>query len=802
VLGRRAEQCPGLASSAARAILFGAGGLANAAIALLFVAALNLPPGSSAAPLVSPVDPVVLDIPVFSGGYGTTYYEETARRFEALRPGVRIRLYGDPRIADQVSVRVMDGHPPDATSAGYVPWPALISAGRVVDLTPYLDGPNWEGDARWGDTFLPGALDSWRVGGRVYGLPFAYSCWSIFYNRGLFREHGWSQPRTWPGFFALCERIRSAGLAPLSLPGTRGLYPDAFLRAAYYSLAGPKGWEGLNALLPGARSDPRYVRAAAVLQRVTLEDTLDGWQGATHTAAELAFLQGRTAMTVSGSWMLNEMEGRIPADFDLGTMNFPVFPGGVGDPTAIQTGSDCFFVFACGDVRRTRLTVDFLRFLTSRARAEAFVRGADSPVAVRGVPAAAYPARLRDTASMIGAARDAFNMPQTMLQTPGLRQALTDERMRLMLGSITPREFGERVEAAAAADRAAAADPTSVEYRHPIAGGLLLALVCLTALALLVGRFARAGSGPGGETGAGTFGPLTASMGLGFVGPAFLIYAAFVLAPALVAFGWAFTRWDGIGARAWAGAFNFKWLLFESDAFWSALGNNAFLMAVPALAVIPIALGCAALIHRGVWGAGMFRAVLLFPNLLGGLAATLLWLNAYEPHGGLVNSVLAGLGRAVGSDWLRSFDNYPWLAPEHLYAALIPIYIWMACGFNLILFLAAMEDIDPQYYEAAQLDGAPAWRQFLTITLPLMREVIAISAVFLVIGGLNAFEMVWLLTSQDPATASHTLSTLLVTTMFRDFAVGRATALAVVQFALVFAGSAAALRLVRRESLE
>jgi raffinose/stachyose/melibiose transport system permease protein len=748
-------------------------------------------------------EPVVLDIPVFSGGYGTAFYEETARQFEGLRPGVKIRLYGDPRIADQVGVRVIGGDYPDATSAGYVPWPALIKAGKVVDLTPYLNGPNWEGDAPWGTTFLPGALDSWRVDGRVYGLPFAYSCWSLFYNRGLFRAHGWAEPRTWDEFFSLCERIRATGIAPLSLPGTRGLYPDAFLRAAYYNQAGAPGWKALNGLVPGAWTDPRLVRAAGILQRITTRETLGGWEGETHTGAELAFLQGRAAMTVSGSWMLNEMEGRIPAGFELGTMNFPVYPDGAADPGAIQTGSDCFFVFSAGDARHIRLTVDFLRYLTSRARAGAFVRRTDSPVAVRGVPLAAYPDRLRDTAAMIGRAREAFNMPQAMLQTPAIRQALTDERMRLMTGEITPAEFAGRIEAAASEDRAATADPDHVEIRHPVAGSLLILAVGGAALLLLTGR-----RGPGrgffaaGARQAAGFGRLRASVGLGFVGPAFLLYAALVLGPGLAAFASAFTRWDGIGQRTWAGLFNFKWLLFESDAFWFALRNNLFLMVVPALAVIPIALAAAALIHRGVWGAGVFRAVLLFPNLLGGLAATLLWLNAYEPHGGLVNASLTGLGRALGSGWLRSFEDYPWLTPGHLYAALIPIYIWMACGFNMILFLAAMEGIDPQYYEAAQLDGAAPWRQFRSITLPMIGEVVAISAVFLVIGGLNAFEMVWLLTYQEPATASHTLGTLLVTTMFREFAVGRATALSVVLFVLVLVGSAGALRLMRRESID
>jgi ABC-type sugar transport system permease subunit len=223
---------------------------------------------------------------------------------------------------------------------------------------------------------------------------------------------------------------------------------------------------------------------------------------------------------------------------------------------------------------------------------------------------------------------------------------------------------------------------------------------------------------------------------------------------------------------------------------------------VPAAIVVPLALGCATLIHRGVWGAGVFRAVFLFPNLLGGIAATLLWLGAFEPHGGLVNGGLSGLGQVLHVGWLRNFDGFPWLAPAHLYVALIPIYIWMACGFNLILYLAAMEGIDPQLYEAAELDGAPAWRQFFMITLPLIREAIVISAVFLVIAGLNAFEMIWLLTSQAPTTESHTLGTLLVTTMFKDFEIGRAAALAVVLFLLVFAGTAAVWRTLRREAVE
>jgi len=748
-----------------------------------------------------------LDIPVFSGGYGIAFYEQTARLFEAQRPGVKVNVYGDPRIQDKLRVRIIDGNYPDAASAPYVLWPALVRAGRMLDLTPFLDTRNWEGDARWGDTFLPGALDSWRIDGRVYGLPFTYACWSIFYNRALFRSHGWAVPRTWDEFFALCEKIRATGVAPVSLPGSRWLYADTFLRAAYYNLAGLAGWQAVNDLKPGARLDPRYVRSAELLQRVTRDDAQPGWEGATHTGAELALLDGRAAMTVSGSWLVSEMQGKFPDGFELGVMNFPVFPDGVADPTTIQTGADCFFVFATGDPERERLTIDFLRFLTSRARAEAFVRAQDAPVAIRGVPVAAFSARMQETAAMIARAREAFNMPQTMLQPPAVRQALVDESQRLTTGQIAPQEFAERVEAAAARDRAGVAEPGRVEYRHPVAGTLLLA--ALGAAALWFGtrrsREGNRGSRPGAmpvDGAESTFARLRAPVAVGFIGPALLFYAGLVLLPGLTALGWAFTHWDGIGPRSWVGWLNFRRLLFESDAFWVALRNNLFLMLVPALVVVPLALLFATLIHRGVWGGAVFRVVFLFPNMLGGIAATLLWLNAYEPHGGLVNAGLVALGGALDSAWLRSFDNYPWLAPAHLYAALIPIYLWMACGFNLILYLAAMEGIDPQLYEAAEIDGAPRWRQFFTITLPLIWEAIVISAVFIVISGLNAFEMIWLLTSQDPDTTTHTLGTLMVTAMFKDFDIGRATALAAVLFVLVLATSALVLRGLRRETVE
>jgi raffinose/stachyose/melibiose transport system permease protein len=105
-------------------------------------------------------------------------------------------------------------------------------------------------------------------------------------------------------------------------------------------------------------------------------------------------------------------------------------------------------------------------------------------------------------------------------------------------------------------------------------------------------------------------------------------------------------------------------------------------------------------------------------------------------------------------------------------------------------------------YEAADIDGASPWLQFWTITLPLIWEVLSISIVFMIIGGMKAFEVIWLLTNQRPVTENHVIGTRMVQAMFKEFHVGEATAIAVILFLIVFFGTTVTLRLMRRETVE
>ena len=230
----------------------------------------------------------------------------------------------------------------------------------------------------------------------------------------------------------------------------------------------------------------------------------------------------------------------------------------------------------------------------------------------------------------------------------------------------------------------------------------------------------------------------------------------------------------------WVGLLHFRRLLLESDLFWSSLGHNLILMTIPALIVIPLSLLLATLLQKKVVGARLFRIAFFFPNLIG-VAGILLWQQLYNPQIGPVNKILTALG--------ADYEGYAWLSSEHLYYALIPMAVWAAAGFNMVLFLAAMQSVPQNLYEAADVHGATDWQKFRYITLPLIRETLAVAIVLMVIGGMKAFEAIWLLTNQQPTSETHVVGTFMIRSLFVDQKIGQAAALACLLFAVVLVGS-------------
>jgi raffinose/stachyose/melibiose transport system permease protein len=565
---------------------------------------------------------------------------------------------------------------------------------------------------------------------------------------------------------------------------------------AYYHLAGRQQWADMKNLVPGAYNNDASIQSITLLRRLGQNYFQEGAMGMSHTAAQMQFFNGRAAMIPCGSWLKSEMKGKIPDGFELGFFNLPLPPGHKADPSTINAHVEPFYLMSHS--KHPREAVDFLRFMTSKAQAGKFARMQDIVVAVRGANEGNLSPDLNDMLAIVSQAKASFgDVPGGGY--PDMWQVDTDAMYKVLRGIGTPQEVGQWMEDRAAALRNQKLNPTRVDVHHVWKPVILIAVLGLGFVYAVfqTGRRLRL-SGPARTKNAETLPRMRFSNVLLFLLPSVAIYSLFVIVPSARSFSWSLHSWNGLtnmSQMPLVGLLNFKRLLLESDAFWTALLNNLFLMTVVPLFVIPLALFLAACISRGIWGANAFRVIFFFPNLLGSVAATLLWLHLYNPQGGLVNAALVGIG-------LDHFSGFTWLESKHLYWALVPISIWGACGFNMVLYLAAMQSIPESYYEAAKLDGASQWRQFWTITVPLIWEILAISLVFLVIGGMKAFDVIWLLKNQRPQTQEHVIGTLMVQTMFQEYNVGQATAIAVMLFFMVFVGSALTLRVMRRETVE
>lgn len=291
-----------------------------------------------------------------------------------------------------------------------------------------------------------------------------------------------------------------------------------------------------------------------------------------------------------------------------------------------------------------------------------------------------------------------------------------------------------------------------------------------------------------------------------FLAPAFILFTGLVFLPAMRALLFSLQKWDGLGTPQWVGLNNFVRLLRDDAAFLTALKHNVWLFAVAGGFTIALALFFASILSQRVRGAGLFRIVFFFPNVIAMVAVALLWILLYSTTDfGVINAMLTQLrdtAVAAGLPFPNIDLPFPFLQSKHLMASIIPMIVWSATGFYMVLFLAAMGGIPQSYYEAARLEGATHRQQFFHITLPLLREILVVAAVFMIISMMKFFDPIWVMENEIPTRESHVLATLLYQKVFTEFDMGYASAVAVLLFLIVLAASAFSLMWSRKERIE
>jgi len=256
--------------------------------------------------------------------------------------------------------------------------------------------------------------------------------------------------------------------------------------------------------------------------------------------------------------------------------------------------------------------------------------------------------------------------------------------------------------------------------------------------------------------------------GYAFFSPWLFGFLVFTAGPVLYSLYLSFTSYDTLSAPKWIGIMNYKVLLTQDMTFWKSLYNTLYyvVFSVPLGLIIGVLL--AMLMNQKVPGIRFFRTVFYLPSVVSGVAVALLWMWLLDPSFGLINTTLAKFG-IQGPGWLTDVD---WSKPS-----LILMSLW-GVGGSMIIYLAGLQGIPRDLYEASRVDGAGAVRQFWRITLPLLTPTIFYNLIMGLLGGFQVFLQSFVMTNGGPVDSTLFYALYLYNKAFKSSQMGYASAMA------------------------
>lgn len=263
-----------------------------------------------------------------------------------------------------------------------------------------------------------------------------------------------------------------------------------------------------------------------------------------------------------------------------------------------------------------------------------------------------------------------------------------------------------------------------------------------------------------------------------FVSPFMIVFLAFTVGPALFAVYLSLHSWAGLGSMTFVGFDNYVTLFKDTD-FHAAAANTAVYMGASLLIVVPFALFVASLLNqRGLRFRNLFQTVYFLPMILSPVIVSLVFSIVFDRNAGLLNSVLTAIIGIPPIGWLDD--------PDWVKVAIVIVMIWRYTGYLIIFFLAGLQGVPQELYEAIALDGGGPIRSFVSVTLPGLKPVVAFVTVIVMAGSAQIFEEPYILTKGGPGTASISVTMYLYRVAFEQGYFGLGAACGVVLFIVIF----------------
>lgn len=282
---------------------------------------------------------------------------------------------------------------------------------------------------------------------------------------------------------------------------------------------------------------------------------------------------------------------------------------------------------------------------------------------------------------------------------------------------------------------------------------------------------------------------------LGFILPALIAYTVLTMIPLLQTLGLAFTNWDGFSIEnlKFVGLENFRQVMADRSMK-SALLNTCFYSVVfPVLTTI-LAIPLSLALNSKMKTKNLQRAIFFFPSVPSAIILGYLWAYILAPtSSGLLNKFLELLG----------CKPVMWLAtPQWAMFSVILVNLWSAIGWHACIYLAQLQSIPLEYYEAATVDGASSWQKFRYITFPMLASAMTVSVMLLLLNSLKIFDLPFALTSGGPGTSTTMVSHIIIKTGFVEKSYGKATAMSAIFFVFIAVISIVQLKLMKKREVE
>ena len=272
--------------------------------------------------------------------------------------------------------------------------------------------------------------------------------------------------------------------------------------------------------------------------------------------------------------------------------------------------------------------------------------------------------------------------------------------------------------------------------------------------------------------------------------PAISLYAFLFLFPVLSNFRFSLTKWDGIVEPEFVGLANFRKLATDDDLAVKVLGNNIEFMFWVVIFQTALALLFATYLVKNSKSSLFFRTLFFFPTILSSVSVAMIWLFLYDPNYGAINTTLKKLGLdSLALNWLGSETSA-------LYA-LIFVQVWFHAGQMMVIYIAGLQQIPQELYEAANVDGANRWQQFKSVTWPMALPTSAIVIAYTTIQSFRAFDLVYATTQGGPNNTTSILTTMIFQTAFNEFRFGYAASQSIIMVVMIFAITALQRRILR-----